>query len=102
MGLPLYLNLASHAGCLVNFILFQTGNRVARCRCGQLYGGSEKLKVLLALLPSALHLDFFAAAKPSLLGTARGKVTLLLSLDRRKLEEPAILLDGIAGQFMEV
>jgi hypothetical protein len=32
---------------------------------------------LLALLPSALHLDFFAAAKPLLLGTARGKVTLL-------------------------
>jgi len=49
----------------------------ARCRSGQLYGGGEKLKVLLALLPSALHLDFFAAAKPLLLGTARGKVTLL-------------------------
>jgi hypothetical protein len=43
-------------------------------------------------MPSALHLDFFAAAKPSRLGTARGKVTLLLSLDRRKFEEPAILL----------
>ena len=58
------------------------GNRVARCHCGQLYGGGEKLKVLLALLPSALHLDFFAAAKPSRLGTARGEVTLLLSLDK--------------------
>jgi len=56
----------------------------ARCRSGQLYGGGEKLKVLLALLPSALHLDFFAAAKPLLLGTARGEVTLLLSLDKRK------------------
>jgi len=43
-------------------------------------------------VPSALHLDFFAAAKPSRLGTARGKVTLLLSLDRRKFEEPAIWL----------
>jgi hypothetical protein len=43
-------------------------------------------------VPSALHLDFFAAAKPSRLGTARGKVTLLLSLDRRKFEKPAILL----------
>jgi hypothetical protein len=31
-----------------------------------------------------LHLDFFAAAKPSRLGTARGEVTLLLSLDKRK------------------
>jgi hypothetical protein len=50
----------------------------ARCRSGQLYGGGEKLKVLLALLPSALHLDFFAAAKPLLLGTARGEVTLHL------------------------
>ncbi len=58
------------------------GNRVARCHCGQLYGGGEKLKVLLALLPSALHLDLFAAAKPSRLGTARGEVTLLLSLDK--------------------
>ncbi len=56
----------------------------ARCCCGQLYGGGEKLKVLLALLPSALHLDFFAAAKPLLLGTARGEVTLHLSLDKRK------------------
>jgi hypothetical protein len=35
-------------------------------------------------VPSALHLDFFAAAKPLLLGTARGEVTLLLSLDKRK------------------
>jgi len=35
-------------------------------------------------VPSALHLDFFAAAKPLLLGTARGKVTLLLSLDKQK------------------
>jgi hypothetical protein len=35
-------------------------------------------------LPSALHLDFFAAAKPLLLGTARGEVTLLLSLDKRE------------------
>jgi hypothetical protein len=57
---------------------------VARCRCGPLYGGGEKLKVLLALLPSALHLDFFAAAKPLLLGSARGELTLLLSLDKRK------------------
>jgi len=36
-------------------------------------------------VPSALHLDFFAAAKPLLLGTARGEVTLLLSLDKRKI-----------------
>jgi len=36
-------------------------------------------------VPSALHLDFFAAAKPSRLGTARGKVTLLLSLDKREI-----------------
>jgi hypothetical protein len=50
---------------------------------GQLYGGIEKLKVLLALLPSALHLDFFAAAMPSLLGTARGKVTLFSPFDKR-------------------
>ncbi|HEY5233984.1 MAG TPA: hypothetical protein VIK35_10670 [Verrucomicrobiae bacterium] len=57
---------------------------IARCRCGQLYGGGEKLKVLLALLPSALHLDFFAAAKPLLLRTARGEVTLLLSLDKQE------------------
>jgi hypothetical protein len=64
--------------------LSQTGNQVARCCCGQLYGGGENVKVLLALLPSALHLDFFAAAKPSRLGTARGEVTLLLSLDKRK------------------
>jgi hypothetical protein len=35
-------------------------------------------------VPSALHLDFFAAAKPLLLGTARGEVTLLLSLDKRE------------------
>jgi hypothetical protein len=35
-------------------------------------------------MPSALHLDFFAAAKPLLLGTARGEVTLHLSLDKRK------------------
>jgi hypothetical protein len=35
-------------------------------------------------VPAALHLDFFAAAKPLLLGTARGEVTLLLSLDKRK------------------
>jgi hypothetical protein len=35
-------------------------------------------------VPSALHLDFFAAAKPLLLGTARGEVTLHLSLDKRK------------------
>jgi hypothetical protein len=52
-----------------NFLVERTRHRksVARCRCGQLYGGGEKLKVLLALLPSALHLDFFAAAKPLLL-----------------------------------
>ena len=31
---------------------------------------------MLALLPSALHLDFFAAAKTLLLGTARVEVTL--------------------------
>ncbi len=55
----------------------------ARCRSGQLYGGGEKLKVLLALLPSALHLHIFPAAKPLLLGTARGEVTLLLSLDKQ-------------------
>jgi hypothetical protein len=36
-------------------------------------------------VPSALHLDFFAAAKPSRLGTARGKVTLLLSLINENL-----------------
>jgi hypothetical protein len=36
-------------------------------------------------MPSALHLDFFAAAKPLHLGTARGEVTLLLSLDKRKI-----------------
>jgi hypothetical protein len=64
MGLPLYLNLASHAGCMVNFILFQTGNRVARCRYGQLYGGGEKLKVLLALCPLRSTLTFSPPPSP--------------------------------------
>jgi hypothetical protein len=57
---------------------------VARCRSGQLYGGGENVKVVFPLSPPNLHLDFFAAAKPSRLGTARGEVTLLLSLDKRK------------------
>jgi len=36
-------------------------------------------------VPSALHLDFFAAAKPLLLGTARGEVTLLFVTGQMKL-----------------
>jgi hypothetical protein len=44
-----------------------------------LYGDGENVKVLLALLPSALHLDIFTIAKSSLLGTARGEVTLLFT-----------------------
>jgi len=35
-------------------------------------------------VPSALHLDFFAAAKPLLLGTARGEVTLLFVTGQMK------------------
>ena len=49
---------------------------------------------MLALLPSALHLDFFAAAKPLLLGTARVEVTLILSLDKWKFRVIWFIMDS--------
>jgi hypothetical protein len=48
---------------MANFILSKK-NRVARCRYGQLYGGGEKLKVLLALSPLRSTLTFSPPPSP--------------------------------------
>jgi hypothetical protein len=51
-------------GNMVRIILSQAENRVARCRYGQLYGGGEKLKVLLALCPLRSTLTFSPPPSP--------------------------------------
>jgi hypothetical protein len=45
----------------------------------------QKRQGIARPVPSALHLDFFAAAKPLLLGTARGEVTLLFVTGQMKI-----------------